>query len=329
MAVSNMDMLEVIATAKKAITTADAGSSVLQPAFYNKYVVESTKDKTVLNEARFIEMQTQQQNIDRTGFSGRFLYPAKEGTAIANDQKASFHQNTLVAQELGGATGIYDTALRRTIERENFQNTLIAMFTNASGLDLEAFCMWADKSKFANTSILGLTDGWIKRAGIKLYGKKSSGSSTDNSDFDGTKVETMLKAMLKAYPKEYLKNLSQARFYVPWDILDAYRDYVIERSTGAGDIALTTDWTPVYKGIVLKYAPVLEDTEGKTTVGTAAMLVIPQNLCYGIFHEITVEPDRIPRERKTDWIITLEADANYENENAVVVAFPETEKPSS
>lgn len=330
MAVSNDDMLQIIATAQKSITTTDLGSSILQPAFFNQYVVEATEQLTVLSEARMIEMQSQQQNIDRVGFSGRFLQPGGEGVSIdpANDKKPTFSQNKLEAKELMGATGIYDTTLRRTVEGQNFQNTLISLFSNQSNLDLEAFCMFGDKDKYTAGSLLKLTDGWIKNAYHKLYGLDAA-DGDPKKDFDPTKITDMFDKMIAAYPKAYLSNPSQMRIYVSWDLFEAYRNYVITRTTGMGDIALTTDWTPIYKGIVIKYAPVLEDSEGKGVYGNVAMLVNPSNLCYGIFHQITVEPDRVARARRTDWIVTLEADADYENEKAVVVALPEINKPEA
>jgi len=44
---------------------------------------------------------------------------------------------------------------------------------------------------------------------------------------------------------------------------------------------------------------------------------------------VTVEPDRIPSDRRTDFVLTLEADAHYEDENGAVAALIDQKKPSS
>jgi hypothetical protein len=51
-------------------------------------------------------------------------------------------------------------------------------------------------------------------------------------------------------------------------------------------------------------------------------------MVWGVFHEVTIEPDRVPAERKTDYYLTVEADAKYEDEDAAVVAFMEIPNPA-
>jgi len=42
---------------------------------------------------------------------------------------------------------------------------------------------------------------------------------------------------------------------------------------------------------------------------------------WGVFHQVTIERDRDIRNRRTDFVLTIEADAGYENPNAAAVAF--------
>ena len=62
--------------------------------------------------------------------------------------------------------------------------------------------------------------------------------------------------------------------------------------------------------------------------GKVALLSHPNNMAWGVFHEVTIEPDRVPKDRRTDFVMTLEGDAGYEDENGAVAAFIEQESPS-
>ena len=77
-------------------------------------------------------------------------------------------------------------------------------------------------------------------------------------------------------------------------------------------------------------APVLNDSEGSHTSngwGKVAMLMDPNNMVYGIFHEVGVEPDRQPKLRKTDYVFSAESDQGFENPNVGVVALYNMAKP--
>jgi len=57
------------------------------------------------------------------------------------------------------------------------------------------------------------------------------------------------------------------------------------------------------------------------------MLQNPNNMVLGIFFEVTIEADRMPKLRRTDWVLTQETDQNYENPAANVVALADQTKP--
>jgi hypothetical protein len=42
---------------------------------------------------------------------------------------------------------------------------------------------------------------------------------------------------------------------------------------------------------------------------------------------VTIEADRMPKLRRTDWVLTQETDQNYENPAANVVALADQTKP--
>lgn len=320
-------MIENPDEAIKSITVSTLGYSVLQPQYFNQFVREATRNQTILAEARRIVMDAQVVNIDRTGFAARLMEEATEDTAPTGTNPA-FNQEQLTAKEFVGMVGINDRSLRRNIEKDNFQSTLISMASEKWGEDWETLAVFGDTAKYSAGNLLKSQDGWIKKCANKLYGTGTG------KDFTGTSVaiDELMKQMLGAYPKNYLKNRSNLRFYLPSDLFDDYIDAVGERPTLVGDDALGQNVARPYKGIPVREATVLNDTEGASTTngyGKVAMLMDPNNMVYGIFHEVGIEPDRQPKLRKTDFVFSAESDQGYENPNVGVVALYNETKPSS
>jgi hypothetical protein len=326
MTVDNKNMLDQLSAAFKDITTTNKlGASILQPAYFNKYVLAATRDKTILSEARLVKMTASVQNIDRVGFSGRILEKAVENVE-GTTKTPDFAQEKLTAEEFIATVGITDKALRRSIEGTSFNDTLISMMGQQAGEDWETLAVGGAKTKYTTGSLLKSQDGWIEKSTNKIYGTGTG------KDFDKAgKVTDMLKAMLKAYPRNYLKNRSNLRYYLNSDQFDTYIDEVGERPTVAGDDAISNNVARPYKGIPVREAPVLNDSEILDTVngyGNVAMLQNPNNMCFGIFYKVTIEPDRIPKLRRTDYILTQETDQGYENPNVSVIALADVTKPT-
>jgi len=421
---TNEELLNSLNSAFKGIIeTSTLGTSVLQPAKLDAFVRTMQARTTILKEARFIQMDSQVVDIDRVGFMGRIL---RSGGALAAQNKSALQGNTtlttddyaaptfatnkLVAREMQAICGIYDSTLRRNLERGDFEQTLVELFGEAAGRDLEEWALLANMS--LNTSsypFLSLTDGWVKTAGNKVYGihgDKSSGVSTtiktgnavaagafslvttatdlsgvaagkfyrvgtpgtstleyvtvasvdDSTDtitfttpfrydhaagepvvqinaipqfyrYSATWIEDMFNAMLAALPKQYLQNPADWRFYVPWEVYDGYRDVLRARNTALGDTAQTGNAPLFYKGIPVVYTPMLERSAAYNssagTWGSVALLSNPDNMVWGVFHQVTIEPSRVAVARRTDFVLTVEADCNYEDENAAVAAFIE------
>ncbi len=343
MDMTNQEMLARMQAAFKNIVDVDSlGKSVLQPAKFSRFVRMMQHKTVVLNEARFIEMDSDVVDIDRVGFVGRIL---RSGTKLnpvtgkyehrtikaGEETKPAFATNKLTAKELQAVTGIKDKALRRNIERGNFEATLVDLFGEAAGRDLEEFAILADTDiSYGDDDVLSLTDGWIKLAGNKIYGKGTG------KDFDATSKawpENMFDAMMAAMPKQYLRNEGEFRFYVDWEVRKAYIKLLKKRNTNLGDRAYVQsgEMVPPYEGIPVRYVPAFNRSRSaeEGAAGKVALLSHPNNMAWGIFHTISIEPDRIPRDRRTDFVLSFEGDAGYEDEDGAVAAFIQKEKPSS
>lgn len=333
---SNAELLAKLDTAFKAITVGDLNEGILTPEKFDQFVQAVQHRTVILQEARFMGMNAQQVDIDRVGFVGRILRAGLDDDKATHRDltagehvKPVFSTNKLIAKELQAITGIKDQALRRNIERGNFEATLIDLFGEAAGRDLEEWYILANLSiDYATDAVLSLTDGWVKRAVNKVYG---TGDSKDFNPADSDNwPENMFEAMMAALPKQYLQNRAEWRFYVDWAVENAYRNLLKKRGTQLGDQAQTTGVSIPYKGIPVTYVPMQErSADFPTGAGKVAQLQHPDNMVWGLFHEVTIERDRIPKSRKTDFVLTLEGDCNYEDENAAVVALIDQEAPGS
>lgn len=338
---TNKDLLSALAV-KQIITIDDLGKAVLQPTKFAAFVRAMQHKTVILDEARFIKMEAHIEDIDRIGFVGRILrsgtkYNPETGKWEHRELKTSefakpqFATNQLIAKELQAVTGLRDSALRRNIERGNFETTLVDLFGEAAGRDMEEFAILADTNiSYTNDDVLSLTDGWIKLAANKVYGYHT-GKDFDTSAADWP--ENMFQVMIEALPKQFLQNETEWRIYTDWDVRDDYIDLLKARKTDLGDRAVVeaAGLVPPFKGIKIQYVPMFNRSETKAEggVGRVALLSHPANMAWGVFHEVTVEPDRIPKDRRTDFVLTLEGDAHYEDENGAVAALIDQKKPVS
>ena len=300
----NQQLLEQVQGALKSIMTNDLGSSVLAREKRQRFVRVVSEATTILDNARRIDMQSHTHDIDRVGFASRILQSASEGEDPSGDPKPSFNTNTLESKEVIAVPSLTDSTLEDNIEEEGFENTLIDLIADRTGIDLEELYLNGDTD--STDEFLAITAGWLKKAVNKL-----DGGATE-PDFDPADVESMFDAMLSAVPKKYLRNRSEWTLYVDWDIEDDYRNILRERGTGLGDSAQTDAIGLSYKGISIQ--------DNSNMPSGTALLVPNSNLVYGVYRDIRIEPERKARQRSTDFVTTLRVDCHYEDENAAVVA---------
>lgn len=424
---SNTEILDKLDAAMKQLTVSDLSSGgLLQPTYFDRFVRKMQDASVVLAQTRRQDMETQTVHIDLTGFSGRVITSAidkdgeaKERSAGETMVKPTKSQNKLEAVEMRGKTGIDDRALRRNIERGGLETTLVDLFGDAAGRDMEEAALLADTdlddTVHDDVRHLAAMDGWLKKAGNKVYGthEDASGdaeytdtlqsdasagqgfiivddsesgtddvevgdhlrigsgdlmeyrtvtgvtdSTNDTLELDqplrygwpsGADVvrieeipdfsadpekwpENLFEAALDATPKKYLVTPDSWRFWVSWEIENAYRNLLAKRGTAMADTFIKGRPVPTYKGFPIQVAPMLsrslayDSTTG--TKGDVCLLAPPLNMIWGIFHEVTIERKRVQEDRKTEFYLTLEGDVNYEDEDAATACFIDVPKES-
>jgi hypothetical protein len=201
------------------------------------------------------------------------------------------------------------------------------MMGEAVGIDLEAVCVFGDTTYTSGSPavadpLFSCIDGWLKSATTTLKSDGAKGSGT--KDFDLTDgITAMFDEMLYAMPAAYRQAnlMKDLVYYVPFEVQEAYREFLIDRETGLGDSSLLNAEELQYKGIPVKYAPVLDAADGRTVHGNvASILTVPEFLWYGVYKDISVEPKRIVEEENTEYYYRFRGDATVQFADSVIVA---------
>ena len=312
-------------------TDMNSAGALLNPEQFNQFMRAAIINQTILNDASFRKMNAMQQVVSSTKVVGRVLQNGYDSTGATEDQLTAatigFGKAELNSTKLKALTGILDDDKEDNIEQAQFEQTLLTMMGEAVGVDLEALCVFGDDSytsgsPAAKDPLFSTFDGWLTQATNTI---ESSNQSASTGDFNiGTNgITSMFDAMINAMPVAYRQAnlMKDLVFYVPWEVKDAYHDFLIDRETGLGDSSLLNNTELQYKGIPVKYAPVLDAVDGRTVHGAIpSMLTVPEFLWYGVYRDLSVEPDRIVAQELTNYYYRIRCAASLQWADSLIVA---------
>ena len=312
-------------------TDMNSAGALLNPEQFNQFMRAAIINQTILNDASFRKMNAMQQVVSSTKVVGRVLQNGYDSTGATEDQltaaKIGFGKAELNSTKLKALTGILDDDKEDNIEQAQFEQTLLTMMGEAVGVDLEALCVFGDDSytsgsPAAKDPLFSTFDGWLTQATNTI---ESSNQSASTGDFNiGTNgITSMFDAMINEMPVAYRQAnlMKDLVFYVPWEVKDAYHDFLIDRETGLGDSSLLNNTELKYKGIPVKYAPVLDAVDGRTVHGAIpSMLTVPEFLWYGVYKDLSVEPDRIVAQELTNYYYRIRCAASLQWADSLIVA---------
>ena len=298
-------------------TDMNSAGALLNPEQFNQFMRAAIINQTILNDASFRKMNAMQQVVSSTKVVGRVLQNGYDSTGATEDQltaaKIGFGKAELNSTKLKALTGILDDDKEDNIEQAQFEQTLLTMMGEAVGVDLEALAVYGDTTK---TGLFGVTNGWLKGATNHIV---------QGTDYDVTTkgIVDLFNQALYKLPEAYRQAnlMKDLVYYVPFEVYEAYRNFLIDRETGLGDSSLLNADELKYKGIPVKYAPVLDAADGRTVHGNvASMLTVPEFLWYGVYKDLSVEPKRIVEEEETEYYYRIRCDAALQWADSVIVA---------
>lgn len=329
----------------KFTTQAGLQQSILNEDQFNQFIVEAENSTVILPEARFYPMVAQKRAIDRISLPGRVFRAGSDATGAkrnltpAEYAAAQTATNHLDVQEQVAIIELGDDSLMFNIEQGSLESTLLGLFGRAGGRDIEEYALFGDK---ASTDLfLSKTDGWIKRATQKIYGRNSvdgtgveiAGTRDFNPDDTDPVVgfpNNMFEALFTSVESRFIGSRSSWRIWVSNSTFNDYHEQLRRAGQGKFDYDPQTNEIQLrYKGFPVVAVPALDRAESVANGGTGrvAMFGLPSNLAYGVKKQPSIEPDRLPKSRQTDFVMTAWVDADYENENAAAVAYLDQRKP--
>lgn len=301
------------------------GKAVLNPEQLGYFLREATLDNTMLSDADFKLMKSFKKQLNRAGINGRVLTNGYKANGDTDDEIAAadveFGANELDAKKLKAMCEIEDDEKDDNMTGEQFEQTLLQMMGERIGEDLEYWAIYGDTTiSRATDALLNTTDGWIKKCANKIVSTTTDASDGVFDSADGP--EAMFDAMIKALPARFRKNRSQLKFYVPFEVEDAYRNILIARGTTLGDSAQTGYNALSFKGIPIVHCATLDDEDGRAACNDAvtSFLTNPKNLAYGLWRNVSVEPERKPGQELTKYWFRLRGDVDYYFRNGAVTA---------
>lgn len=309
----------------------NSAGALLNPEQFNQFMRAAIINQTILNDASFRKMNAMQQVVSSTKVVGRVLQEGYDSTGATKDQLTAatigFGKAELNSTKLKALTGILDDDKEDNIEQAQFEQTLLTMMGEAIGVDLEALCVFGDDSytsgsPAAKDPLFSTFDGWLTQATNTIQSSNQS-SSTGDFNIATNGITSMFDAMINEMPVAYRQAnlMKDLVFYVPWEVKDAYHDYLIDRETGLGDSSLLNNTELQYKGIPVKYAPVLDAVDGRTVHGAIpSMLTVPEFLWYGVYKDLSVEPDRIVAQELTNYYYRIRCAASLQWADSLIVA---------
>lgn len=301
-----------------------AGKALLQPEQLGTFLRYATLPQTLLSRADFKLMKSFKFQLTKVGLTGRVLESGYKANGDINPEitpaTVEFTPEELDAKKLKAMCEINDDEKEDNLEQATFEQTLLQMMGERIGEDLEYWAIFADTDiSYATDKLLSTTDGWIKKAGIKL---KSTGfDNGEDFDLDNT-IESMFDAMLYALPKRARINRNSLSFFVPFEVEDAYRNLLKSRGTPLGD-SVQTGYQPFlnYKNIPVIPVVTLDDEEGRGLDNSAtSFLGDPKNMAYGIYKNLSIEPKRIVEEELTQYWYRMRGDVGYYRPEYIVTS---------
>jgi hypothetical protein len=290
-------------------TSAIASAGKLNAEQAAKFI-SLTVAQTALNDfVKTYTMTTPTRDLDNFLLASRQMRKPVEDTEYTTGISATFNKRTLTPIEWIYPANVSYDFIEDNIEREDFEDSLMAAITLAVGNDLEDLNLNGDTD--SNNDFLSQNDGWIKIAKAAGHVYDTNGVTAPEGGYYYT--DTVFPAMVAAMPNKWKGDYSKLAILLSPSDCEDYTNEGTPRQTVLGDKVLTENFIPPYKGIKVKPVPSMPD-------GTH-LLTMRENLARGIRRDIQIEQERKPRSRRLEITVTGRQDAEIEIVDAIVIAY--------
>lgn len=253
---------------------------------------------------RIRRMNSDRADLDQLKVGARTLRKATEGTAPGALVGITTSKRQLVVTEMILPADVTFSFIEDNIEREDFEDHLMAVFGTQLANDLEDLAINGDG---ATPSFLSIEQGWL----YILQNDVTTNVFDTNGGVDFRNV--VWEGMLEALPTKFKGNKGALRFYTSSANEEKYRFQLGQRQTAGGDTVLMGSDRVAYGGIPVVGVPYFPETHH--------LLTLPDNLVVGIRRNISLGRFRNERSRNEEFTWTLRADFEVVEPTAAVLGY--------
>jgi HK97 family phage major capsid protein len=306
---------QIVQRADLTLSDLNSNGGLLSPEQNNTFIQNLTDQDTILRIARTVPMNNPEQRINKIGFGSNIMKPASqdrsastslhEGRRLteAHRSKPTTSQVVLTTKEVMAEVNLGYEIFEDNIEREQLQNTILALISAKMAEELENLAINGDLNATSGADPwLDYMDGWLAQcSGVGSHVYDAGGSAVSANVFNEAS---------KTLPTKYRANKSKLRFMTSMDVESDYRLAVSSRGTGLGDAILTgTQALPVF-GVPMVGAAFMP--------GSNILMCDPRNLIMGIQRNVRLETDKDIRSREIIIVVTMRIALAIEEIDAMV-----------
>lgn len=304
----SMDNKSLIEKADIALADLTSGGELL-PAQAKRFIRLLILESVVMKMAMVRPMGSKKQRIEKIRFGSRILRAGQEATALslADRAKPDLGKVELDAKLFKAEVHLDDEVLEDNIEQGNLRQTVMELMGEAISRDMDEILVQGDTG--SADAFLAQFDGIL------------AGATTNVVAAGGVSLQkSVLKAMIKAMPTEFIRNKRRLRFLTSVDAETDWRDTLAERATAVGDKFLEQDAPTLYSGVPVMDVPLFPEDLGVGSDETNVVLTDPKNLAVGIWRRIRMETDKDISAGVLKIVASMRFDFKYVEETAVVKA---------
>lgn len=298
--------VQLFQRADLALSDLVTGGGILLPEQSDRFIRTLIEEPTIMQQCRIEKMNSPQKNVDKIKFGSRILQNASQdptandavnlGRYLKNGSKPTTTQVQLSTKEVIAKVLLSYEVIEDNIERENFQDTLLALIAQRAALDLEELILLGDTTSV--DPYLALLNGILVKVTHNIV-------DANGDTLDAEIMSQMVLAMPKAF-----RRIPNQKFWTSQNAEVVLRNTLASRNTGLGDAYLTGTQPIMIQGKMLTGADMMP-------IGKA-LLTNPQNIIVGIQRQLRLESFRDIEARQIKFILTARLDVAIEEELAVV-----------
>lgn len=308
--------LSYIKKAEGQLSDIVSGGGYLLREQVDKFVEIQILESKLLAMADVQQMEAQEVEVDKLGFTGQVLHPAEENTQLGSDERsqAEYGKTVLSTKPFKAEAVMSFRMVRNAINRGQFIPTVISLLSKAARRDVERVIIRGDTSLPATTPmsrLLRKMNGVLKQATSHVYDAAGAALSQNVMDEMGIAMPT------EYYESDQLVYLSSKNACI------RYRRSIANRPTVLGDTQYKSRTNTDHAGTPVISVPLFPEdlTYNSVSAYTSSLLLDPKNIMVGFQTDMEVFQEVQARAGQFVVVMYFDFDVVFRHEPAVVKAI--------